>query len=96
MVAHSVEHSTREAFAAYLTAWSKTDFAASLPVTKIPVKAIVGEHDPALGKDVMLATWQKHYPGSELDIQANAGHYPMYEAPVGLVTSIEKTLSQVG
>ena len=32
-------------------------------------------------------------PGSDLDVQANAGHYAMYEAPVGLITSIEKTLS---
>ena len=30
---------------------------------------------------------------SEVDVQANAGHYAMYETPVALVTSIEKTLS---
>jgi len=35
----------------------------------------------------------KQYPDSELDVQPNAGHYTMYETPVALVTSIEKTLA---
>lgn len=96
MVAFSVENSTREAFGAYLESWAKYDFSADLPAPTIPVKAIVGEHDPALGPDTMRATWLQHLPGSELDVQANAGHYAMYEAPVALMTSIEKTLSQLG
>ena len=40
----------------------------------------------------MKATWLQQLPRSELDVQANAGHYAMYEAPVALITSIEKTL----
>jgi len=95
MVAFSVSQSTREAFGAYLPSWGKGDFSAEVPTATMPVKAIVGEHDPALGADTMAATWMKQYPDSELDIQSNAGHYTMYEAPVALVTSIEKTLSTV-
>lgn len=95
MVAFSVAQSTRAAFGAYLPAWAKHDFSAELPVPSIPVKAIVGEHDPALGAETITATWLEHLPGSELDIQGNAGHYTMYEAPVGLITSIEKTLSSL-
>ncbi|MDQ3735301.1 MAG: alpha/beta hydrolase [Actinomycetota bacterium] len=95
MVAFSVSQSTREAFGAYLPSWGKGDFLAEVPTAQIPVKAIVGEHDPALGADTMAATWMKHYPNSELDIQSNAGHYTMYEAPVALVTGIEKTLSSL-
>jgi pimeloyl-ACP methyl ester carboxylesterase len=95
MVAFSVASSTREAFGAYLPSWAKYDFAGELPSPAIPVKAIVGEHDPALGADTMEATWLAQLPGCELDVQANAGHYAMYEAPVALVTSIEKTLSSL-
>lgn len=93
MVAFSVANSTREAFGAYLPSWAKYDFAAELPAPTVPVKAIVGEHDPALGPDTTRATWLTQLPGCELDVQANAGHYPMFEAPVATMTSIEKTLS---
>jgi pimeloyl-ACP methyl ester carboxylesterase len=93
MVAASVAASTREAFGAYLPSWAGYDFASDLPAPAIPVKALVGEHDPALGADTMRATWLQHLPGSELDVQSNAGHYAMYETPVALITSIEKTLA---
>ena len=95
MVAFSVAASTREAFGAYLPSWAKYDFAAELPAPSVPVKAIVGEHDPALGPATVDATWAQQLPGSEVDVQANAGHYAMFETPVSLVTSIEKTLSEV-
>lgn len=93
MVAFSVEHSTREAFGDYLHSWAKADFAGELPAPSVPVKAIVGEHDPALGAETMQATWLPQLPGCELEVLANAGHYAMYETPVSLVTSLEKTLS---
>lgn len=93
MVAFSVANSTREAFGAYLPAWAKSDFAAELPAVRIPVAAIVGEHDPALGEQAIRATWANHLAGSEVAVLPNAGHYAMYETPVALVTTIEKTLS---
>jgi pimeloyl-ACP methyl ester carboxylesterase len=93
MVAFSVASSTREAFGAYLSSWAKYDFAAELPTPSVPVKAIVGQFDPALGEDTIKATWVQQLPGSEVDVQTNAGHYAMFETPVSLVTSIEKTLS---
>lgn len=92
MVDFSVANSDRDAFGAYLEPWAKTDFVSELPARDIPIKAIVGEHDPALGAETMATTWMVHHPGSELDVQTNAGHYPMFEAPVGLITSIEATL----
>lgn len=95
MVAFSVAQSTREAFGAYLPSWAKYDFASELPAPTVPVKAIVGENDPALGRDTMEATWVQQLPGCALDVQSNAGHYAMYEAPVALITSIEKTLSSL-
>jgi pimeloyl-ACP methyl ester carboxylesterase len=94
MVAHSIEHSTREAVGAYLKAWAQTDFSAEVAGSKVPVKAIVGEHDPALGAAVMEQTFLEFYQNAELDTLQNAGHYAMFETPVALVTSVEEFLRQ--
>ncbi|HEX6137018.1 MAG TPA: alpha/beta hydrolase [Casimicrobiaceae bacterium] len=92
MVDYSLAHSSRQAFAAYLHAWAKTDFSASVHGLRLPVKVIVGEHDPALGAAVMQATYLQTYPDAELEVMANAGHYPMQETPIALATSIETFL----
>jgi pimeloyl-ACP methyl ester carboxylesterase len=92
MVAYSLGHSTREAFAAYLTAWAKTDFSAEVRGLTHPVKVIVGANDPALNAEVMKVTYLAWYPNAELESMQNAGHYPMCETPVALATSIEKFL----
>lgn len=95
MVKASVAHSDVEAFEAYLTAWSKTDFAARIQGRTTPVLVVAGEHDPALGAETCKATWLQHYPGARLEVMANAGHYPMDETPVALATVIEKFLRSV-
>jgi len=92
MVDYSLAHSSRDAFAAYLDAWAKHDFAADVQGIRLPVKVIVGEHDPALNTTLMQATFLATYPECELEVMANAGHYPMHETPVALATSIENFL----
>lgn len=92
MVQHSVQTSTRDAFAAYLEAWAKADFADLVMGNTTPVKVIVGEHDPSLGATAMEQTWLRFYPNAEMEVLANAGHYAMFETPVRLVTSIEDFL----
>jgi pimeloyl-ACP methyl ester carboxylesterase len=94
MVAHSLESSAVEAFGAYLWMWAKEDFSAQVPSSGsgVPVKVIVGETDPALSAEVMRQTWLVYFPGAELEVMANAGHYPMFETPVALATSIERFL----
>jgi pimeloyl-ACP methyl ester carboxylesterase len=94
MVAYSLAHSDRDAFAAYLTAWAKTDFAAEVNGATTPLLAIVGANDPALNADVVKATYLAWYKNAELEVMQNAGHYPMYETPVALATSIEKFLAR--
>lgn len=89
---YSAETSTVEAFAAYLQSWARTDFSAAIKGNPVPVKVIVGAHDLALTADVMRATYLAWYPNAELEIMANAGHYPMNETPVALATSIEAFL----
>jgi pimeloyl-ACP methyl ester carboxylesterase len=90
---HSLENSTVEAFGAYLPSWGKADFSGQVTGNPAPVKVIVGEHDPALGAELMRQTWLRYYPNADLTIMANAGHYPMFETPVALATVIEEHLS---
>jgi pimeloyl-ACP methyl ester carboxylesterase len=95
VVQHSVDNSTVEAFAAYLQAWAKSDFSAQAKVdTATPVKLIVGVNDPAMSADVMEQTWLVTFPNAELTILPDAGHYPMFECPVSLATSIEEFLGR--
>jgi pimeloyl-ACP methyl ester carboxylesterase len=97
VVRHSLENSTVDAFAAYLRAWAKSDFsdlAKSQPDSHTPVKVIVGVNDPALSADVMEQTWLVFFPEAEMTILPDAGHYPMFEAPVSLATSIEEFLGR--
>lgn len=86
---YSEETSDRAAFAAYLRAWAKTDFHADIAGKTTPVKVIVGANDAALTAEVMKATYLAWYPNAELEVMANAGHYPMNETPVALGTAIE-------
>jgi len=92
VVDYSLTHASRDAIDRYLTAWAKTDFSGEIRGMSHPVKVIVGEHDPALNAAVMQATFLDHYPACELEVMANAGHYPMHETPVALATSIESFL----
>lgn len=95
MVRHSVAHSTREAFAAYLDAWAKTDHADEVPKDKSDSLVIVGEHDPRVNENTVRRTWLQHHPRSRLEVIQNAGHYPMFETPVRLATLIEEFLAGV-
>jgi len=95
MVQRSLENSTVDAFAAYLRAWAKSDFSGQAKTdTSTPVKVIVGVNDPAMSADVMEQTWLVFFPEAEMTILPDAGHYPMFESPVSLATSIEEFLGR--
>jgi pimeloyl-ACP methyl ester carboxylesterase len=51
-------------------------------------------NDPALSADVMEQTWLVCFPEAEMTILPDAGHYPMFESPVSLATSIEEFLGR--
>lgn len=93
MARYSAETSSEEAFGAYLNAWAKTDFHTEIEGNPVPIKVIAGANDPALGAEVMKATYMVWYPNAELEVMPNAGHYPMNETPVALASSIEAFLS---
>lgn len=92
MVAHSLQNADPRVFDAHLHAWARTDFHEEIAGSRVPVKVIAGEHDPALGADVMSATFAEWYPQLQLEVMPNAGHYALDETPVALATSIETFL----
>jgi len=92
MVDHSLAHSTPDAFAGYLRSWSGTDFHADLAGVEVPVQVIVGAHDPDLNADVMRATLLQWFPGAELEVFADAGHYAIDETPIALATAVQRFL----
>ncbi|QPP07122.1 alpha/beta hydrolase [Streptomyces bathyalis] len=94
MVRHSLEHSDRDAFAAYLPAWARTDFHTEIKGSDVPIQVIAGRHDPALGAETMRATFGAWYPNLELEIFPDAGHYAMDESPVALATCVERFLGR--
>lgn len=87
----SQENSTVEAFAGHLLPWAREhDISAKVTGLTLPVKAAVGEHDPAMNADAMAATWAQFYPNCEIEVIPNAGHYAMYETPAALAASVEE------
>lgn len=95
LVRHSRGRSDEEAFAAYFLAWCDTDHAADVPVGAVPALAVIGEHDPACTEQVIRATWSTTFPDGQVEVLANAGHYPDHETPVRLATVIEEFLSTI-
>lgn len=89
---HSLAHSTRDAFAAYLKAWARSDFSEQIKGNPAAIKLIIGEHDPAINESLVSENFLGWYPNIEFEIMANAGHYPMFETPVALATSVERFL----
>ncbi|MDQ2806683.1 MAG: alpha/beta hydrolase [Chloroflexota bacterium] len=87
MTAQSVATTTRDAYADYLQAWTRSNFAAEVQGNPVPLKVLVGEHNPAISAALMQGTILQWFPNTELEVMPNAGHYPMLEVPVYLATS---------
>lgn len=89
----SLEHSDRDAFHGALEAWANADFLSDVEGNETPILVLPGEHDPALGEATVRQTWEPHFPNITIEVIPNAGHYPMFETPVALATSIERFLT---
>jgi pimeloyl-ACP methyl ester carboxylesterase len=92
-VAHTVTRSragsTQAAFARYLPSWAREDFSDAVKGLSTPLLVLIGEHDPALGRALMEATFMQHYPQAVLETINNSGHYPMWEATLDTATRIQ-------
>ena len=95
MVASTKAHSDDAAVAGYMPSWAKASFVDKISDQKLPVLVLPGEHDLALGEQACKDTWMQHYPHAQLQVLANAGHYPMDETPIWLATVVEKFLAGV-
>ncbi|MGO4152251.1 alpha/beta fold hydrolase [Cupriavidus sp. YAF13] len=95
LVQASTLHADADAFAAYFRAWADTDFSAEIAGIRVPTLLLVGEHDPSLTADVMEQTYGKAFRDLAIDVIRNAGHYPMDETPVDLITRIERFLTDI-
>ncbi|HET8559549.1 MAG TPA: alpha/beta hydrolase [Marmoricola sp.] len=92
MVAHSTSTADRDAFAGYAESWIRGDFHDQLGEPDVPALIIAGATDPALSAQVMEQTWLQWYPKAQLVTLPEAGHYPMYEAPLALLDVVEPFL----
>lgn len=95
IVASSRLTTHEEAFAGYLQAWGKDNFHADIaPIHDIPVLVLVGEYDSAISLDAMQASYAQDFSHCQLAQINNAGHYPMQETPIWLMSQIEQFLRQ--
>ena len=94
MVERSHATTTENAYAGYLNAWATETFVEEAKGIDTPVLVCIGEHDLAFTKEAMESTFLTWLPNAELEIIENAGHYPMQEAPVNLVTVMEGFLAR--
>ncbi|KJK22734.1 alpha/beta hydrolase [Burkholderiaceae bacterium 16] len=92
MVQDSILHSERTAFERYFRAWADTDLSAQVAGNETPTLLVVGEHDPSLTPALMENTYGQLYRNTSLEVIRNAGHYPMNETPVNLVSVVESFL----
>lgn len=93
VVEATLVNSTPQAVAGALTAWGGADFLDEVKGNETPMLVLPGETDPALGLATVEQTWAPHFPHATLEVIGNSGHYPMFEAPVSLATSIERFLA---
>lgn len=95
MVKVSRNTTQEKAYAGYLNAWAKENFADEVSQIRVPMMVCVGEHDGAINAAAMQATYLSWFPDCELQVIPNAGHYPMQETPIDLITRIEKFMASV-
>lgn len=94
LTAGSLSHSTPAAFAGYLNAWGRTDFAQRAASLRMPVHQLVGEHDPAVSEALVRGSTLRTIPHGTVETLSNCGHYPMFEVPVALATAMERFLGE--
>jgi pimeloyl-ACP methyl ester carboxylesterase len=90
MIAEARAATTAPALEGYLATWTGTDFAADVAGLQSPFLVIAGAHDGALGPDVMRKSYLTQLPRVNMEIIEAAGHYPMHETPIELMTLISR------
>ena len=95
MVQRSVDTATPEAIAGYFKAFSSTDLSEEVNGCPVPVKILLGEHDPSFTPEIMRETVMKWFPNSSLETIANAGHFAPLEVPCYSAQLVEQFLASL-
>jgi pimeloyl-ACP methyl ester carboxylesterase len=82
-----------DAMASYLKEWTGAGFSERVRGLDLPVKVVVGEHDPSITVESVGRSWQSDHPHAVIDVAANAGHYPMQEVPIATAALLQRWLT---
>ncbi|MBN8938146.1 MAG: alpha/beta hydrolase [Rhizobiales bacterium] len=95
LLAGARETARPEAFEAYMRSFIRDDLSAGSAGVTCPMLVLAGEHDNGVRKEMVAEVFPQLFPNARLTVEilANAGHYPMDEIPVYLVTRIEQFLT---
>lgn len=94
LLAGARETARPEAFRAYMQSFIRDDLSAGSAAVTCRILALAGEHDNGVRKEMVAEVFPQLFPNAEVTVEvlSNAGHYPMDEIPVYLVTRIEQFL----